>query len=135
MVEFVDNLAPINALADKSSGFVWRLQTDEGNATSIQAFDNARIIVNLSVWASVDALKHFTYQTQHAAFLRRRRTWCEPFDGAFLVLWWIPAGHMPTVEEAKERLDHMAQHGETAYAFAFRQVYASPHTHENRAVK
>jgi hypothetical protein len=122
MAEFVENLARINALAESSSGFVWRLQDDNGNATSITAYDDPAILVNMSVWQSVEALKSYIYQSDHSEFLRRRHEWFERIM-PYMVMWWVPAGHLPTVEEAKERLAYLEQHGETPYAFTFRKVF------------
>jgi hypothetical protein len=124
--EFVDNLQPINALADHSPGFVWRLQTEDGDATSLRVFDNAMIIVNLSVWESVEALRAYVYQSQHVDFVRRKKAWFDKLGSVHFVMWWIPAGHIPTVVEAKAKLEHLAAHGETAEAFTFRRVFEPP---------
>jgi hypothetical protein len=102
---FVGALEPVNAVADASPGFVWRLQTEDGDATSIRAFDDDRIIVNLTVWEDVEALEAFVLAGRHLDVLRRRREWFEKMDRAYLVLWWIPAGTIPTIEEAAARLD------------------------------
>lgn len=120
---FVARLADINALAEQSPGFVWRLQTEEGNATYLRPFNDERIIVNMSVWESVEALKKYVYKTAHAEVMRQRKEWFENFEGMYLALWWVRAGHLPTVGEAKERLTHLEQHGASAYAFTFRKVY------------
>lgn len=122
MSEFFARLDEINALADNAPGFVWRLQSESGNATDIQAFDDEWLIVNMSVWESPDALKAFTYNTAHADVMRQRRQWFEPHTAAYLVLWWIPAGHIPTVHEAKARLQYLKTHGESEYAFTFKQL-------------
>jgi hypothetical protein len=122
MAEFVENLARINALAESSPGFVWRLQDDSGNATSIEAYDDPDIIINMSVWESVDALKAYVYKTDHSDFLRRRHEWFERMM-PYMVMWWVPAGHIPTVAEAKERLVYLEQYGETARAFTLRNVF------------
>lgn len=126
MSEFFARLDEINALADNAPGFVWRLQSESGNATDIQAFDDEWLIVNLSVWESVEQLKTFTYQTAHADVMRQRRQWFEPHTDAYLVLWWIPVGHIPTVQESKERLRHLQTHGASAYAFTLKQIFAAP---------
>jgi hypothetical protein len=123
MAEFVAALDPVNALADRSPGFVWRLQTEDGNATSIRAFDDDRIIVNMSVWKSVEHLRAYTYTTPHAELLKQRRDWFEKFDGIFLALWWVPVGHIPTVDEAKDRLASIAEHGATPFAFTFKRAF------------
>lgn len=119
MAGFAARLADINALADASPGFVWRLQSEGGNATDIQAFEDERILVNMSVWESVEHLREYVYRTGHAQVMRQRRDWFEKHDSAYMVLWWIPAGHIPTVQEARERLAHLEKHGETPHAFTF----------------
>ena len=127
MAGFKKQLDPINALADASPGFVWRLQTDEGNATSIRPYaDDDRMAVNLSVWESLDALQQFVYKTAHSGPLRDRKQWFEPIDGPILVLWWIPAGHIPTIAEAMERLEQLKQLGPTSDAFTFRTPFPQP---------
>lgn len=126
LAEFMAGLEPINALADDTPGFVWRLQTDDGDATAIRPYDDERIMVNMSVWESVEALSDFAYRTEHRDYLRRRREWFDRVDGPFLVLWWVPAGHIPTVDEAKERLDLLERNGPTPDAFTFRTRFPSP---------
>ena len=98
---FVSMLQSINALADASLGFVWRLQSETGDATGIRAFDDDRIIVNLSVWEAIEALGRFVFASRHIEVLRRRREWFEKMTEAHLALWWIPAGTIPTVAEAE----------------------------------
>lgn len=126
MAEFVALLDEINALADHSPGFVWRLQDGGGNATYIRPFADDRILVNLSVWESVEHLKEFVYKSAHGPVVRRRGEWFEKFDGAYQVLWWVKAGEIPTVEEAKRRLDHLRESGESSYAFTFKRIFAPP---------
>jgi hypothetical protein len=126
MAEFVARLDGINALADGSPGFVWRLAGDAGNATSIQAFDDPLVIVNLSVWESPEHLRDFVYRSDHVQVMRQRRSWFERFDGVYLALWWVPAGHRPTVIEAKERIAWLQQHGESPRAFSFAKIYPAP---------
>jgi hypothetical protein len=126
MEGFRSQLDPINALADRSPGFVWRLQTEDGNAMAIRPFDDERMAINMSVWESLDALQQFVYRSAHVAPLRDRRQWFEPIEGPILVLWWIPAGHTPTVGEALDRLEHLKQHGPSAHAFTFRVPFPSP---------
>jgi hypothetical protein len=122
LAEFMAALDPVNALADSAPGFVWRLQTEDGNATSVRAFDDDRIIVNMSVWESIDALASFVYRSDHIAVMRRRREWFERVV-VHMVLWWVPPGHEPSVAEAQERLEHLDLHGPTAYAFTFKWRY------------
>jgi heme-degrading monooxygenase HmoA len=126
MAEFVAGLDPVNAAADSAPGFVWRLQTEDGNATAIRVYDDEWLIVNASVWSSVEALIAFVYSDEHRAVLRRRREWFERLAEATTVLWWVPAGHRPDVVEAQRRLDHLRAHGPTATAFTLRQAFPPP---------
>jgi hypothetical protein len=123
---FVALLEPVNALADTAPGFVWRLQDDSGDATSIQAFDDERLIINMSVWESIDALWRFVYDGRHLEVMRRRREWMTKLAEIHLALWWVPAGHLPGTEEARERLDHLRAHGPSPHAFSFKQRYPAP---------
>lgn len=123
---FMDNLEPVNALADAAPGFVWRLQTEDGDATAIRPYDDDRMIVNLSVWTSVEALAAYVYSGQHREIMRRRREFFVPMREAFTVLWWVPEGTVPTVAEAQERLAHLREHGPTATAFTFRSAFPAP---------
>ena len=100
MEGFRSQLDPINALADASPGFVWRLQTEDGDATALRPYPDERVLINLSVWADLDALRGYVYRSAHAAVMRRRREWFERFEGVFVALWWVPAGHRPSVAEA-----------------------------------
>ncbi len=127
MAEFMAGLDRINGLADAAPGFVWRLQTDDGTATSIRAFDDPDMLLNLSVWEDFESFHHYVYQTDHVTYLRRRTEWFEPVEGLpVTVLWWIRAGTVPTVEESIARLHHLAEHGPTAEAFSFRRRFAPP---------
>lgn len=126
IADFVAQIDEINALAERSPGFVWRLQTDEGNATDLRPFDDDRIIVNMSVWESIEHLKEYAYHSAHTDVLKRRREWFEKFAGAFLALWWVEAGHLPTIEEARQRLDHLYKHGESEVAFSFKNPFPPP---------
>lgn len=126
MAEFVASLGEINALADSSPGFVWRFQTEEGDATAIRPYDDDRIIVNFSVWETVEDLKTYVYQSAHAQVMRRRRQWFEKFEGMYMALWWVEAGHLPSVSEAKERLEDLSRHGESERAFTFRRLFGPP---------
>lgn len=126
MAEFAANLERINAVADGSPGFVWRLQTDEGNATAIRAFENENLLLNMSVWRDVESLNTFVYRSAHIEYLRRRREWFDRMTEAYMVLWWVPAGHRPTIEEAVSRLEMLRRCGPSADAFTFRDVYPAP---------
>lgn len=126
VAEFMNRLDEINGLADKAPGFVWRLQTEEGNATSIHAFDDPLLLVNMSVWESVDQLYEFTYRTAHTEVMRDRAKWFEKHDGPYQVLWWVPVDQVPTLDEAKKRLEMLVEHGPTPEAFTFRQRFSPP---------
>lgn len=127
MAEFVANLDRINALAERTPGFVWRLQTEEGNATAIRPYpENENMAVNLSVWRDVDSLRLFVFHSEHVEIMRRRREWFEKMSEAFLVLWWVPKGHWPPIEEAKARLELLRRKGPNAEAFTFRSSFPPP---------
>ena len=118
VVEFMEALERINAIADAAPGFVWRLQTDSGNATEIQVFPNPLTLVNMSVWDSVDALKAYVYRSEHMDFFRRRAAWFET-DAKRVALWHIPEGSIPELDEAVRRLEFLERNGASPYAFAF----------------
>jgi hypothetical protein len=123
MAGFVARLDEINALADSSPGFVWRLQTEAGNATYLRPYDDDRILFNFSIWESIESLRAYVYKTAHAELLRQRRDWFEHFSGAFLALWWVPRGYIPGIDEAKKRLAHLEEHGPTQFAFTFKVTF------------
>lgn len=123
--DFVDNLDRINALAESAPGFVWRLKGDGNDATSLRPFDE-NIIVNMSVWRDVDALRDFAYKSAHVEILRRKREWFTRMAKAYMALWWVAEGHEPTVAEAVARLEHLRKHGATAEAFTFGEAFAAP---------
>jgi hypothetical protein len=131
---FVSQLDAVNALADAAPGFVWRLQTEDGNATALRAFEedaegsDGGILVNMSVWESVEALAAYVYGDAHLAVLRRRREWFEHMKDAYAALWWIPRGHVPTVAEAEDRVKHLRAHGPTPYAFTFKVRFPAPNS-------
>ena len=126
MAGFVAQLADMNALAERSSGFVWRLQTEDGDATAIRAFDDDRILFNMSVWETIDALFDYTYRSAHAGPLKDRKQWFAPLPGPSLVLWWVAAGTTPTVDDAKRRLEMLDRNGPSADAFTFRERFEAP---------
>ncbi len=126
MAEFVAQLDTINALADGSPGFVWRLQTENGDATALHPYGDDSLLFNLSVWASFDELYNFVYNSQHRQVMKKRRQWFEKFSGAYTALWWVPTGHIPGIEEAKERLEYLRTHGETPFAFSFKKPFFAP---------
>jgi hypothetical protein len=123
---FVARLDEINALADRAPGFVWRFQTEEGDATAVRPFDDDRVLVNFSVWASPEALHQFVYRTAHVEVMRQRREWFEVMREAYLVLWWVAEGHRPTVEEAIARLEILRRKGPSPEAFTFRELFPPP---------
>src|SRR6266508_360181 len=132
MAGFVARLEEINALADNSPGFVWRLQTSEGNATYLRPYDDERILVNMSVWATIEALRDYVYRTAHAELLQQRQKWFDKFTGIYVALWWVPAGHIPSVEEAKKRLAYLDEHGPTQFAFTFKTVFQPDQEFQHR---
>lgn len=126
MQGFVAQLEFINAVADRAPGFVWRLQDEAGDATSIRAFDDPRILVNLTVWESIEALHHYIYRSAHAGPFRDRANWFLRMDRPAMALWWVPAGHLPTREEGEKRLEKLRRDGPTPEAFTFRQRFPAP---------
>ena len=131
MAGFVARLDEINALADRSPGFVWRLQSEAGNATYLRPFDDDRILFNMSVWESIEQLKRYVYYTAHVEVLKRRHDWFEKFSGAYTALWWVPQGHRPGVDEAKQRLAHLDAHGPTPFAFTFKEPFPADEQYVN----
>jgi len=126
IADFIAQLDPINALAEQTTGFVWRLKSDSGNATDIAYNDDPFVIVNMSVWESLDALRDYVYRSQHRNVLKDRAKWFEKMDKPHYCLWWITAGHIPTVAEGRERLEHYQLHGATAYSFWFQKLFPEP---------
>jgi uncharacterized protein DUF3291 len=124
MAGFAARLEDINALAERTSGFVWRLQTEDGDATAVRPYpsDN-RIMINLSVWTDLASLREYVFRSAHAEVMRNRREWFERFERVYVAMWWVPAGHRPTVAEAVERLAHLEAHGPTGFAFGFTQPF------------
>ena len=123
---FVGLLQPLNALADRSPGFVWRLQTEAGDATAVRAFDDDRMLVNLSVWESLESLRDFVYASRHLDAMRRRREWFQRMAIPYLALWWLPAGTIPTVAEARRRLELLQRQGPGPDAFTFHDPSPPP---------
>jgi hypothetical protein len=126
MADFVNNLDRINALAEASLGFVWRLQTEEGNATALRPTEDENFLVNMSVWEDADSLSQFVFKSAHVEIMRRRREWFERMIEAYLVLWWVPKGHVPTVDEALAKLARLREHGPSPEAFTFRTAFPPP---------
>ena len=123
MQGFAARLEEINALAERTPGFVWRLQTEDGDATAIRPYGDERIMINMSVWADLESLRDYVFRSEHAGVMRGRREWFEKFEGVYLALWWVPAGHIPSVDEAVSRIAHLEAHGPTPFAFSFRQPF------------
>lgn len=123
LAEFVARLDDVNALADGSPGFVWRLQTEDGDATAIDYF-GPEYLVNMSVWEDVESLHNYIYRTAHNEVMARRKEWFERMLEVYSVLWWIPAGTIPTIAEADQRLQNLRQNGPTAEAFTFKKIFA-----------
>jgi len=132
LADFVAALDPVNAVADAAPGFIWRLQTEDGNATALRAFEqdaegaDGGILINMSVWESVEALAAFVYGAAHIPVLRRRREWFDRMKEAYTALWWIPRGHIPAVREAEDRVRHLRAHGPTPHAFTLREHFPPP---------
>lgn len=133
MKDFVDNLDTVNGLADRAPGFVWRLQTEEGNATDIDFF-GPDTLVNMSVWKDVESLHHFVYRTAHAGIMSRRKEWFEKMNESYTVLWWIPKGRSPTLEEAREKLDLLRANGPGPAAFTFKKAFPPPDAGDSKDV-
>ena len=126
MVGFVARLAEINALADRSPGFVWRLQTEAGDATYLRPYEDDRILFNFSMWESIESLHTYVFKTAHAELLRQRHDWFERFGGAYQAMWWVPQGHVPDIEEAKRRLAHLEANGPSPFAFTVKSAFPAP---------
>jgi hypothetical protein len=125
MAEFVANLERVNALAENSPGFVWRLQTEEGDATALRPMGDD-VIVNMSVWRDVESLNKYVYGTAHVEIMRRRKEWFQRMKEPYVVLWWVRTGHRPTVQEAIAKLERLRQAGPTEEAFTFRRAFPAP---------
>jgi hypothetical protein len=126
IAEFVAGLEPINALADRAPGFVWRLQSAVGNATDIAYNDDPFVIVNMSVWESIAALRDFVYRSDHVRFFRDRAKWFAKLDKPIYCLWWLPVGQRPTVRQGRERLERYQMYGATQFSFWFSQQFPEP---------
>lgn len=125
LVDFVANLDRINALADAAPGFIWRLQTEDGDATGVKHFGDD-FIVNMSVWKDIQSLHDYVYRSNHIEVMRRRKEWFLKLKEAYMVLWWVPSGHIPSLQEAELKLDNLRMHGPTAQAFTFKKCFANP---------
>ena len=126
MADFAANLDRINALAEDSPGFIWRLKTDDGDATAIRPFENENMLVNMSVWRDVESLNKYVYGSAHVDMMRRRREWFERMQEFFVVLWWVRSGERPSVDDAIAKLELLRTKGPSPEAFTFRQAFAAP---------
>jgi Domain of unknown function (DUF3291) len=133
---FVEQLRPINELADRDPGHVWRLHTETGDATGIRPYpEDPSLLLTLSVWMSIDALVDFTYRGPHANVMRDRAEWFSAIEEHYIVLWFIPAGTLPSLDEAKERLAYLRAHGLTPHAFTFKKRFSTEEAEEYEFMK
>lgn len=124
--DFVDNLDRVNAIAEAQKGFIWRMTGEGNDALDVQAFENSNVVTNLSVWSDLESLGAFVYRNKaHREIMRRRREWFDEID-FYLVLWWVQEGHIPTIEEAKGKLELLSREGPTDKAFTFKEPFPSP---------
>jgi len=119
MAGFMDNLERVNAIAERSDGFIWRLKDDSGNATAIRPFPDENMALNLSVWRDAESLEHYVWNTVHKQFYAKRAEWFQLMSAHHFVMWWVEEGHLPTPQEAKERLDHLRENGDSDFAFGW----------------
>jgi hypothetical protein len=126
MAGFAAQLEAINRLAESTPGFVWRLKDEGGDATSFRIFEDPMMMVNASVWESIDSLRDFVYRSSHSQVMRGRAEWFEKPGEAYMALWWVRAGHIPTLEELRDRLAHRRVHGDTQFAFSFARPFPAP---------
>lgn len=124
MADFVANLDRINALAENSPGFVWRLKDEDNNATSMKIYDDDYIIVNMSVWTDVDALFRYVYHSDHVEIFKRKKEWFHKMEDMHMAMWYIEDHVYPSVLDARERLNYIRKHGETPYAFTFKNRFS-----------
>jgi hypothetical protein len=126
MQGFVSRLDEINALADRADGFIWRLQESSASATAIRVFDDPLLLINMSVWANLEALKHYVYKSLHVELIKDREAWFNKMGESHQALWWISAGHIPSPEEARKKLEYIRKNGSSAEAFTFAKPYPMP---------
>ena len=126
MKEFVDNLDRVNTVAESSEGFVWRLKDESNNATNINPYDDEQVIINISVWQSIEALENYMYKTLHVGFLKRRKEWFQSYGKVYTAMWWIPAGQFPTLQQAVDNLDYLQKNGATEKVFDFKRKFLAP---------
>jgi hypothetical protein len=126
MKEFVDNLDKVNEIAENSDGFVWRLKDEDNNATNFNPYIDEQIIVNFSIWESIETLEHYMYKTFHSEFLKRRKEWFQTFGQVSTAIWWVKKGEIPNLSEAMEKLDYLQKNGASEIVFNFKQKYPKP---------
>jgi hypothetical protein len=125
--EFVAVLDAVNAIAEVSPGFVWRLKADDGRSASyVEVFDDPQVIVNLTLWTDPESLRHFTYRSGHGAYFRRRQEWFEPSQQPDMVCWWIAPGELPDVRDAVDRLERLRRDGPSDDGFPFTELRKPP---------
>ena len=120
MAGFMDNLDRVNALAERSAGFVWRLKGDNNNATDFRVGDD--YAVNLSVWTDAKSLENYVFKTVHAQFYKRKAEWFDLMEKPHMVFWHVPDGHLPSLAEAMDRLENYEKNGATEAAFGWAEV-------------
>ncbi len=124
MKDFVANTERINSLAEAHPGFIWRLVSEEGDDSyDMVLWDSPFIITNMSVWKDRDSLFDYVYNSAHVEILKRKKEWFHKMPKMHMVLWFVEEGHIPTITEAKERLEHLHEHGESEYAFTFKSKF------------
>ncbi|MGQ3677975.1 DUF3291 domain-containing protein [Tenacibaculum discolor] len=126
MKEFVDNLDRVNDLAENSDGFVWRLKDENNDATSFNPYNDEQVIINVSIWESIETLGDFVYKTFHTDFLKRRKEWFHSYGKVYTAMWWVPEGEYPTIQEAVDKLDYLQKNGASEVAFDFRNKIPMP---------
>ena len=124
--EFFTAIPAINVLAEAQPGFVWRLVGEVKEHTDIPFFLDPHLVVNISLWKDLESFRHFVYKSGHVQYIKRKKEWFLPFDGPFAVLWWLRAGEVPTLAQAKERLDLLKEHGPTEQAFDLHNLFQPP---------
>jgi hypothetical protein len=123
MKGFVDRLDEINQLADQFAGFIWRLQTEDGDSTGIRAFNDPNLIINMSVWKDIKSLKSYVYKSAHVELIRDRQAWFNKMLESQIALWWVPVGHIPSIEEGKQKLDLLDKNGPNENVFTFANTF------------
>ena len=126
MQEFVDNLGVINELAEASDGFVWRLKDDNDNATSLNPYNDEQVIINVSVWESIETLQQYVFKSFHSEFLKRRKEWFYKYGKVHTAMWWVEAGQVPTLQEAVDKLAYLQEQGASVEAFTFKDRFPCP---------